>query len=175
MIISEVKDKIRLGGKAIQVAAGGNHTCALMEKRGVRCWGNGATGYHGSWGEISEATLQRLGDVGIGAPVKQIVAGSAHTCALLVSGDVKCWGKNDGGQLGYPGIKEVDMPAEVGSVRIGGRVARLAAGAEQTCALLETGRLRCWGSNRFGQLGYGHKKDIGDDETPESAGDVPVF
>jgi alpha-tubulin suppressor-like RCC1 family protein len=52
-------------------------------------------------------------------------------------------------------------------------VLELAAGYEHTCALLAGDAIRCWGNNDFGQLGYGHTEDIGDDETPASAGDVP--
>ena len=34
---------------------------------------------------------------------------------------------------------------------------KLAAGLNHTCALMETGNVRCWGYNDFGQLGYGNK------------------
>jgi hypothetical protein len=44
-----------------------------------------------------------------------------------------------------------------------------------TCARLGTGEVRCWGDAGFGQLGYANTVDIGDDETPASAGDVPLF
>jgi alpha-tubulin suppressor-like RCC1 family protein len=40
--------------------------------------------------------------------------------------------------------------------------------------VLEGGAVRCWGSGEQGQLGYGNTEDIGDDETPASAGDVDV-
>ncbi|MFO8071627.1 MAG: hypothetical protein R6V85_07105 [Polyangia bacterium] len=47
-----------------------------------------------------------------------------------------------------------------------------------TRAVIETGEVRCWGRND-GQLGYGDdfgdEEYIGDDETPASAGDVPVM
>ena len=51
---------------------------------------------------------------------------------------------------------------------------QLAVGSGATCALLEGGALRCWGLNTSGKLGYGHTMNIGDDETPASAGDVNV-
>jgi alpha-tubulin suppressor-like RCC1 family protein len=52
-------------------------------------------------------------------------------------------------------------------------VAQLTAGGHHTCASLETGAVRCWGHGAHGRLGYGNTSDIGDDETPASAGDVP--
>jgi hypothetical protein len=33
----------------------------------------------------------------------------------------------------------------------------------------------CWGHGTYGRLGYGNDDDIGDDETPAEAGDVPLF
>jgi alpha-tubulin suppressor-like RCC1 family protein len=48
----------------------------------------------------------------------------------------------------------------------------IAAGEQHTCAVLETGTVRCWGNNHFGQLGYGNTAPVGDDETPASVGDV---
>ena len=50
---------------------------------------------------------------------------------------------------------------------------QIAAGRYHVCALLADSALRCWGFNATGQLGYGNTDNIGDDETPASAGDVP--
>ena len=50
----------------------------------------------------------------------------------------------------------------------------LEAGDFHTCALLEDNELLCWGLNNYGQLGYGHTQNIGDDETPREAGRVLV-
>jgi alpha-tubulin suppressor-like RCC1 family protein len=54
-------------------------------------------------------------------------------------------------------------------------VALVEAGSYHVCALMESGRIRCWGSGKWGQLGYGDDQEIGDDETPAQAGDVPVM
>ena len=43
-----------------------------------------------------------------------------------------------------------------------------------TCVVLDTGKIRCWGVGMYGALGYGNTENIGDDEPPASAGDVPI-
>ena len=61
-----------------------------------------------------------------------------------------------------------------GDVEVGGSVLQIAVGRLHSCALLDSGAVRCWGFGLAGQLGYGNTGDIGDDETPASAGDVQV-
>ncbi len=53
-------------------------------------------------------------------------------------------------------------------------VARLVAGATETCALLRDGTMKCWGYGGPGQLGYGNGANIGDDKLPSSVGPVSV-
>jgi alpha-tubulin suppressor-like RCC1 family protein len=50
----------------------------------------------------------------------------------------------------------------------------ISAGDAHVCALLETQDVICWGRNSNGQLGYGHTDNIGNDETPLSAGTVQL-
>jgi len=114
-------------------------------------------------------------DVATGGFVEKIVTGYYHTCALLSGGGVRCWGRNEVGQLGYPGHGDVgddETPASMPLVDVGGTVVELAAGTYHTCARLDTGAVRCWGWGRFGALGYGNTDNIGDDEHPSSAGAV---
>src|SRR5690606_13151996 len=104
-------------------------------------------------------------------PVRQIVAGGYHTCALLDQGRVRCWGANAHGQLGL-GHAEPPDPSRIpdGEVDLGGPAVHLAAGHDFTCALVEDGdAVRCWGKNDVGQLGLGHTDTIGDDELPATA------
>ena len=108
----------------------------------------------------------------------QIVAGFYHTCALLEGGMVRCWGIGVNGQLGYANqnhIGDDETPASTGDVNVGGTVVQITAGGYHTCALLEGDAARCWGAGAFGRLGYGNTNNIGDDESPASAGDVDVF
>ena len=109
-----------------------------------------------------------------------ISAARQHTCALLDDQTVKCWGRNDSGKLGRGGTNTPGRPAmtpdTVAPVNLGpGRTAKaISAGGTHTCALLDDRSVRCWGEAGAGQLGYGNTEDIGDDETPGSAGPVDV-
>jgi hypothetical protein len=114
--------------------------------------------------------------VDVGGTVTQIVAGENHTCALLDTGSVRCWGLGTSGRLDYGNTNDIgdnETPASAGNVNVGGTVTQVVTGS-QTYALLDTGTVRCWGSSSNGMLGYGNTTIIGDDETPASAGDVDV-
>jgi alpha-tubulin suppressor-like RCC1 family protein len=171
---------ITLGGTAKQITVGQYFTCALMDSNNVRCWGIGTEGQLG-YANVNTVgdneTPSSVGDVNVGGLVQQVAAGKTHTCALLTTGAVRCWGTGAAGQLGYGNttvIGDNEAPAAAGDVNVGGIVTQIAAGYDHTCALLNTGAVRCWGLNTSGQLGYGNMTNIGDTETPASAGDVPV-
>jgi hypothetical protein len=77
-----------------------------------------------------------------------ISAGGDHTCALLSDATVKCWGSNEGGQLG-----DGTHTRRLTAVAVRGLAG--ATSVSGSCALLADGTARCWGDNRFGQLGDG--------------------
>ena len=80
-----------------------------------------------------------------------VAAGYSHTCALTTEGAVRCWGRNDDGQLGDGTFRDRNEPAP--EVDLGERAQSITAGTSHTCALTESGAVRCWGSNTFGELG----------------------
>jgi cysteine-rich repeat protein len=161
------------------VVVGEAHTCVLFQTGGVRCWGAGSAGQlgYGNTNSIGDnETPASAGNVNVGGSVVQIAAGRAHTCALLSTGNVRCWGLNNFGVLGYGNTNDIgdnETPASAGDVNVGGSVIQITSGFARTCALLSTGSVRCWGQGSV--LGYGNTNDIGDNETPASAGNVPVF
>lgn len=171
---------VSVGAPVTQIALGGDHTCALTNSGSVRCWGLnqfGQLGY-GNTANIgdNEAPIT-AGDVDVGGAVVQLAAGGQHTCALLNNGAVRCWGLNDRGQLGYGHTNNVgdnEVPTIAGDLALGGVAVAITAGAAHTCALFATGQVMCWGSSANGQLGYGNQDNIGDNETPASAGFVPL-
>jgi cysteine-rich repeat protein len=171
---------VNVGGVVTQIVAGGFHTCALLNTGNVRCWGFGDSGRlgYGNINNIGDDEHPAIaGDVNIGGVVTQLTAGF-HTCALLDAGNVRCWGLNSVGQLGYgntDNIGDDEFPESAGDVEVGGVVSQIVAGLQHTCAILDTGRVRCWGDGADGRLGYGALNTIGDDELPESTGEVPIF
>jgi alpha-tubulin suppressor-like RCC1 family protein len=152
------------GVKAI--AAGGEHTCALTEAGGVKCWGNNSQAQLGN-GRLTNSTIP-LDVAGLANNVVTIAAGvgsvrelevfvGAHTCALTITGGVKCWGDNDDGQLGEGRTVDRDTPVDVVGLTSG--VKRITAGAHHSCALTIAGQVKCWGDNSQGQLGNGETTD----------------
>ena len=146
----------------------------------MRCWGDalyGRLGYGNGNNIGDDENPASVGDVDVGGTVVQLAAGSKHTCALLQEGNVRCWGENHYGQLGYPGgetIGDNETPASAGDVDVGGKVLRLATGHFHSCAIMDKGTVRCWGNGTDGRLGYGRVSDIGDNETPAAAGVIDL-
>lgn len=83
--------------------------------------------------------------------VANITAGNLHTCALTTEGAVTCWGSNNWGQLGDETTTDRRTPARVSGLNDG--VFAVDAGAFHTCAVTQTGGLKCWGLNDRNQLG----------------------
>jgi alpha-tubulin suppressor-like RCC1 family protein len=168
---------VDVGSPVSQLSAGALHTCALLRHGGVRCWGSSPHGQLGHGGTHPVLTPAGARDVDLGAPTAvalQVSAGAHHTCALLSTGAVTCWGFNLEGQLGQGHRSPLYAPPASGVDLSAATAWKLTTGAHHTCALLSTGGARCWGANASGQLGYGHTRNLGDDESPSAAGDVPL-
>jgi alpha-tubulin suppressor-like RCC1 family protein len=179
---------VALGAPAVRIASSpaADHTCAITAAGHLRCWGDGKHGEVGHASDTGEAgdvgvapgklpTPDTLGDVPLAGAgrVTGVAPGGSYTCALLDAGKVRCWGESWFGALG-PG-RPARVPAR-GAVEIdiGGRVVEIVSGALHSCALLDTGRVRCWGANFEGQLGYGLRENVGEQRAPAAVGDVPL-
>ena len=173
-----------MGANAVQISAGWFHTCVITDVPDIRCWGRGAAGRLGYGSTFSVGVSQTPASVGginlltTATPV-DITAGLAHTCALFDDGTVRCWGANTSGQLGYGNTVSIGDNEPAGSgcdVQIGGLVEAVAADGNHTCAIMQAdGAVRCWGDGGDGRLGYGNTNNIGDDEPPSTAGNVPLL
>ena len=144
-------DVVGLGTNVISVAAGGSHTCALIDSGAVMCWGINWPGRWSGGGSEDHSTPVQVD--GLTGGVTAIASGGDHSCALMETGIVKCWGMNEEGQLGDGTADFRATPVEV--EELNGSVIAISAGGRHTCALMETDSVKCWGDNSFGQLGDG--------------------
>jgi len=158
-------------GKFRSIAAGGSHTCALMESGGVMCWGNDKYGQLGGSGiaptpeptqpapgETESATNTPLPTEGSTGRAASIAAGRNHSCAVTTAGGVRCWGRNEHGELGNGTFIDSGAPVNVSGLSSG--VEAVVAGWGHTCALTKTGGVKCWGYNKNGELGNGANQNL---------------
>ena len=141
------------GKKALEIANGFGHSCAVLDDKTVACWGYNAEGSCG---------VPPTGGVTYGiAPVVvsgvsnavHVATGFYHSCVTTADGSLWCWGYNYQGSIGVTGdggyiVAPVTIPMPAGH-----KVADVAAGNLSTCALLDDGTVACWGYDTFGQAG----------------------
>jgi len=146
------------GRTAVAVAAGDDHTCAILDNGDLKCWGRDSNGQLGDGGSNTNtnAPSSTAIDLGTGRTAVAVSAGEEHTCAILDNGDMKCWGRNNYGQLGDGSNVNTNAPSST-AINLGtGRTAvAVSVGEEHTCAILDNGDLKCWGRDSQGQLGDG--------------------
>jgi alpha-tubulin suppressor-like RCC1 family protein len=178
---------LNLEAGLINVSAGGGHICIEIGfSSGTKCWGRNESGQLGIGNNNDVGDNELLSDLelidfGSGlTELTRVVAGSQHTCAILPTGDVRCWGNNAHGQLGLGdavnrGSSErvsivPDVPLPIDTAH------QLALGEGFTCGIFDSDRdLICWGQNDLGQLGLETFGDVGDEAGEiENIDDVDV-
>ena len=137
----------------VAVGTGYYHSCAVLDNGGLRCWGRNEFGELGNGRAGRDESAFEPEKVGGLRNIRQVDGGAAHTCAVTDSGDVYCWGSNAHGRLGDGSETDRLRPAQV--LGLPEAAQSVAVGAGHTCVLVEGGRLFCWGSNSYGQLGNG--------------------
>ncbi|KAG2490547.1 hypothetical protein HYH03_010941 [Edaphochlamys debaryana] len=176
---ADAKAFLPLGERVASLSARYSHTCALTVTGKVVCWGfndDAELGQKTAGGNIGDAATEmganlKISDLGTGKKAISVCTGYTHTCALVVAntstadrGQVKCWGNNYNGQLGYGdanirGGSADNMGDNLPTVDLGSNytVSAISCGADHTCAVLQPGGLvKCWG------IGHGLKPvDLG--------------
>ena len=137
---------------AIAVAAGNQHSLALLADGTVKAWGANSSGQLGL-GDRNDRLVPTQVLLN-GAPVEAaaVAAGGYHSLAIMPDGTVRSWGLNTGGQLGDGTTTDRLSPAAV--LGLNGVVA-IAGGESHSLALKSDGSVWAWGMNNVGQLGDG--------------------
>ncbi len=147
------------GATATSISSGLYHSCALLSDRQVKCWGRNDSGQLGN----DSADLKSLTPVPVSgiSTATAISTGTEHSCAVLSDGQVKCWGRNDWGQLGSENNIPSNVPVFVSGIptTTGATAIGISTGKRHSCALLSDGQVKCWGRNIEGQLGDGSYAD----------------
>jgi alpha-tubulin suppressor-like RCC1 family protein len=143
---------------ATQVSAGEHLSCALLASGSIDCWGYDQGGELGDGNPTppdcnGACSFAPVAVSGITDAKQVSVDGDDYGCAVLSTGTVECWGSNDYGQLGNGTTTDTDVPVPVSGIANATEV--IAGGDHQSCALLVTGSVECWGANDAGQLGDG--------------------
>jgi alpha-tubulin suppressor-like RCC1 family protein len=169
LIDAQVRNEpIKVAGitRFANLAAGGAHTCGLLQDGDVLCWG------WNQYGQIGNGIGGNSSDVLIPSPVitltdvNSVAVGARHVCAGAQNRDVVCWGDNDTGQLGtglFGDGAALTVPQRVDLIVPG---LATTVGANHACALLSSTELSCWGSNEFGQIGNGFAGSIANTAVP---------
>ncbi len=139
-----------LAAPPVNLAAGEEHTCVLLQDGRVQCWGSNTDGQLGNGTFSWTPSVHPVFVTGLEGKAIDLTAGSWHTCALLENGHVQCWGANITGQLGNG---STNAQARAVTVSLPGPATWITAGCNHSCALLTDGRMYCWGWNVYGQLG----------------------
>jgi alpha-tubulin suppressor-like RCC1 family protein len=131
--------------RVVLIATGQRHSCAITVQGNVKCWGDNRQGQLGN--NTTASSPVPVDVVGL-ADASALALGGEHSCALTKAG-VKCWGNGGGGQLGI-GFSSSLIPTDVPGLVSG--VNGIAGGFTKSCALLASGRVKCWG---YGSDGLG--------------------
>ncbi len=144
---------VKLGDyQVIHMALGERHSCFVSISGKIFCMGDNREGQAGLGPDVPiSKTPQR---VEIEDPALSLCAGSAHTCARMQDGRVRCWGRNDEGQLGLGDTRHRGAPT---IVELEKSASHLACGDAHSCIIDSDGGVWCWGDNAFGQLGDGSR------------------
>lgn len=86
------------GISAIRVSVGSGFTCAITTSKQAMCWGRGNQGQLGI-GSLPSVVNYPVLVQGL-TGVEDIDTGDTHACVATYNGRAKCWGANNGGQIG---------------------------------------------------------------------------
>ena len=153
---------------AISISTGHFHSCAILSDYSMQCWGRNEQGQLGI-GSFDDKPSPTTVQLPLGRTVLAMSLGNSHTCAILDDFSIRCWGKNDNGQIGDGTTDDRSSPSSVILSGINNPI-QISGGIDSTCALFDDGSLQCWGGNGYGQLGTGSTIQSNSPQTVSSIG-----
>jgi hypothetical protein len=132
---------VQEGFRALAIALGRGHACAIGLDRAAYCWGQDVRGAVGP-DVTSTLVPQRIP----GNDEFVHVTSGSHSCGITAQRVLKCWGSNQNGQLGI-GAADTVRHTVPETVDLGDGVTSVLAGNSYTCAVTDGGALYCWGSS----------------------------
>jgi alpha-tubulin suppressor-like RCC1 family protein len=152
---------------AVSISAGGEFSCAVLDNGDAKCWGDNSDGQL----SLGDKTPRGTSPPTMGDSLQAINPGSGSwvgltgsgesMCGLRNNGTVSCFGLNSNGTLGLgllseAGLNPGSMGANLPYLDLGSNlISSIGISASHACAVVTDGRVKCWGSNSFGQLGLG--------------------
>lgn len=141
---------------ATAVTAGAGYACALLMDGRPVCWGNNANGQLGTGDTIYAVVDHPKPVMGLAQVLEIRATGRGLTCARDLAGDVWCWGLNYSGEAGPVAAQPIQpTPVRVPGAEGASSVSPSSAFYGPVCATFPGMGARCWGDNRYGQLGTG--------------------
>lgn len=161
---------------------GWQFSCAVLEgAREVRCWGLNSLGQSGGccyYHYQSPLNIAIPLALELDETIEEISLGAAFACVRLNTGNLRCWGAGNSGQLGQGVSESVELDMgdpipEIDFASAGLSPVQLETGENHTCVRFVDGKVRCWGANDRGQLGNGSFDDQNDALSAPDVIDLP--
>ncbi len=137
------------------VGAGDENTCAALDNGSLWCWGRNDRGQLGDGTNDDSLVPVQVLNIPVGHTITGLATGLYHTCIIMESREVWCWGTNYFGELGDGSTGSQSLAVQVQGLPDDAVVSKIAAGYSFTCALLQDGTVWCWGDNISGTVGDG--------------------
>lgn len=135
--------KIKLNEQVSQMALGSNHTCAVTFGNDVYCWGANNFGQLGNNATMDSSTPVKV-DLGSEKAIL-ISAGVGHSCAVLQSNTIKCWGRNEVYQLADGTTAQSLTPVLTNATGVTFPISKISSSVNNTCLVDNSGKSFCWG------------------------------
>jgi hypothetical protein len=131
-------------------AIGRNHSCFISSDNKLRCSGDNSFGQlglgftGGSQSVLATNQYVDFSSFGVGLYPIDVTVTDTSSCAILSDNSVKCWGRNNYGQLGNG--TRIDSSIPVSVLLSTNSASMIRSSMSMVCAKLTTsGQLSCWG------------------------------